>query len=273
MKHSLARHPPYVSRIVSDQQMVSNTTMSERLFDPEDPIAEEEDNIGDVVDSDEKTVKRKKGKGKGRVASKGDCKADAIDTNTSKADTQRPKPRPKAKTPKSAEHMGDSLSDTIGLPASSSSSGINSTSLVAMQSLRNDDFNAHHSPQATPSSSPALTPPPATQPRRQVTPPPSPPPPPRTPSPDFSFSLDSSVGKSSQEPGRKRKPISPISGDRAHRREPFSSFEGRSPVESMDDDVPANIGGLAGILSRSVDLGAGSVRGLPALGKNRGSRR
>jgi hypothetical protein len=254
--------------------------MSETLFDPEDPIVEEDDDIVEIVNSDDKTAKRKKGKAKERATSKGDRKADGIDANPSKADTQRPKPRPKAKDPKSAEHISDSPSSTIGLFASlSSDDRNNNASFVAAQDVPDNDFNMHHPPPATPLSSPALTPPPATQPRHQVTPPPPPPSPPRSPSPDFSF-YDFSQGEGSQEPGRKRKPTSPIGGNRAYRKEPFSSVAGssRAPrvprAESIDndDDVPTNIGGVAGMISRSVNLGAGSVRGLPALRKNRGSR-
>jgi hypothetical protein len=61
--------------------------LSERLFDPEDPIGEQEDNICEPVN--DKTAKREKGKGKERAtSSEGDCKGDAIDANTSKAHAQ-----------------------------------------------------------------------------------------------------------------------------------------------------------------------------------------
>jgi hypothetical protein len=253
--------------------------LSERLFDWEDPIGEQEDNIGEPVN--DKTAKRKKGKEKERAtSSKGDCKGYAIDANTSKAHAQQPKPRRMTKISELAERIGDSQSETVDLSNSSSSGDTsNKTSVATAQGIPIDDFNGNQSPPATPVSSPALTPLLAAHPRRQVAQPPSLLLPPHTPSPNFSIFSDSSEGKGSQEAGRKCKPTSLSHDDWAHRKEVFSSVAGSSHAPQApvgmgfdDKDVPMNIGGVVGMISRSVNINTGSVKGLPALGKNQGYR-
>jgi hypothetical protein len=273
-----------VSGITSDELIVTNFMMKEKLFDPEDPIMEEED-CADFDDGDS----GKKGKGKGRAQSKtvrgqgkGKRKVDTVDTDTSKAErsnAERPRPKPKAMIPKPAEHIDDTQSATADPSASSSSASVPSshinstTSSMAGEGIPHDKdyFNVYRAPSATP------MPPPATQPRHHRTPPQTPPhSPPGTPAIDYLDFSDSPETKVTSKQDKKRKPTSPINNDRVHRsfsstasgiRDVHAAKEVGVDVDD-DEDLDPKIGRMAGMI-RSVNLGTGSVRGLPPLVKKR----